>query len=44
MEHNALTAFYYLRAKRQKREDRCAYAAIVIIILLLIGQVVRGAI
>jgi len=44
MEHNALTAFYYLRAKRQKREDRCAYAVIIFMLLFLAAQVLRGQI
>jgi heme A synthase len=43
MTNNALTAFYYLRAKRQKREDRRAYIAIIITLALLGLQIVRGA-
>lgn len=44
MENNALTAFYYLRAKRQKREDRAVYTLIAIVLIGLLVQVVRGQI
>lgn len=44
MQNNALSAFYYLRAKRQKREDRIVYSILIFALLFIAAQVVRGQI